>query len=190
MNYKSMTGYDLDAFFKKTIAFFWEAKTSQIYRELSSMEADGWLSSAIEIQTDRPNKKIYSITDKGRKELKDWLSRPEDDIEQILKTKNLMMMRIFFGGDSETESAKKLLTLCRDRYKEAAAKINVSDKKPVEADAKDKLFDRREFYWKMTADYGKGFYKAVAKWSEDMLKLIEREEDSQKDKGGGKTKRG
>ena len=175
LNYKSMTGYDLDAFFKKTIAFFWEAKTSQIYRELSSMEADGWLSSTIEIQTDRPNKKIYSITDKGRKEFQKWLSRPEDDIEQILKTKSLMVMRVFFGGDCAEEHTKRLLTLCRDRYNEAAAALNGSPEKPVKAEELDELARRREFFWKISSDYGKNFYKFIAKWSSAMLRLLERE---------------
>ena len=31
LNYAEMTGYDIDRYFKSSIAFFWHAQTSQIY---------------------------------------------------------------------------------------------------------------------------------------------------------------
>ena len=40
-----MTGYELDKAFKASLAFFWQAKASQIYRELDAMERSGWLTS-------------------------------------------------------------------------------------------------------------------------------------------------
>lgn len=173
LNYKSMTGYELDAFVKKTISFFWDAKTSQIYRELANMEKEGWLSSNIEIQTDRPNKKVYSITEEGRKNFKEWLAHPEQDIEQIIKTRDLMMMRVFFGGEGEKSDTEKLLTLCRDRYSELSENLSKSRDTPIENSGHDESLKNREFYWKMTAEYGKIYYKAVAEWTNKMLKLME-----------------
>ena len=36
LNYAEMTGYDIDRYFKSSIAFFWHAQTSQIYKELNT----------------------------------------------------------------------------------------------------------------------------------------------------------
>ncbi len=73
------SGYDLDRVFKDSLAFFWPAKTSQIYRELDAMERKGWLTSERVIQSEKPNKRVYSITEEGRREFRDWLSEPGDN---------------------------------------------------------------------------------------------------------------
>lgn len=76
LNYGSMTGYELDKIFRDSLSFFWQAKTSQIYRELDTMECHGWLTSERIIQNDKPNKRVYTITDSGKEELGNWLSMP------------------------------------------------------------------------------------------------------------------
>ena len=35
LNYAEMTGYNIDRYFKSSIAFFWHAQTSQIYKAVS-----------------------------------------------------------------------------------------------------------------------------------------------------------
>ena len=35
LNYQPMTGYELDKEFKESLAYFWQAKPQQIYRELN-----------------------------------------------------------------------------------------------------------------------------------------------------------
>ena len=51
LNYGPMTGYELDKAFKASLSFFWQAKASQIYRELGTMEQNGWLTSKRIVQT-------------------------------------------------------------------------------------------------------------------------------------------
>lgn len=70
-----MTGYDLKIqHFDQSIAHFWPADQAQIYRTLDKMAADGWVESQLEIQDNRPNRKVYTITDAGRAELRQWLT--------------------------------------------------------------------------------------------------------------------
>ncbi|MDR0469037.1 MAG: PadR family transcriptional regulator, partial [Peptococcaceae bacterium] len=69
LNYGTMTGYELDKVFNDSLGFFWQGQTSQIYRELSAMERDGWLKSERVVQQDKPNKKLYIITDDGKRAL-------------------------------------------------------------------------------------------------------------------------
>src|SRR5687768_262236 len=71
---QSMTGYDLKTqYFDQSIAHFWPADQAQIYRTLDKMAADGWVESQLEIQDNRPNRKVYSITEAGQRELRQWL---------------------------------------------------------------------------------------------------------------------
>jgi DNA-binding PadR family transcriptional regulator len=70
LNYKPSTGYEINTFFKQSLAFFWQAQTSQIYRELNKLESDGLAESEMVIQRGKPNKKVYSITEAALAEMK------------------------------------------------------------------------------------------------------------------------
>ena len=74
---------------KKPIGFFWHASHSQIYPELARLEAQGMVTYQVVEQTDRPDKKIYSITDAGRVALQQWATEPvevpPDRSEIVLK---------------------------------------------------------------------------------------------------------
>ena len=61
LNYAEMTGYDIDRYFKSSIAFFWHAQTSQIYKELNTCTKHNWVDSEIVYQSDKPNKKVFHI---------------------------------------------------------------------------------------------------------------------------------
>jgi DNA-binding PadR family transcriptional regulator len=68
------TGYDLKTeCFDQCIAHLWPADQAQIYRTLDKLEAQGWIVCTVQIQHDRPNRKVYQITDAGVAELTQWL---------------------------------------------------------------------------------------------------------------------
>lgn len=63
LNYGKMSGYELNKTFNDSLYFFWKIQISRIYRELNHMEKTGWLTSETVFQTDKPNKRLYSLTD-------------------------------------------------------------------------------------------------------------------------------
>ena len=66
LNYAHMSGYWYLLFFSKSsIAFYWHAQTSQIYKELNNLTANHYVESDIVYQSDKPNKKLFHITDEG-----------------------------------------------------------------------------------------------------------------------------
>ncbi|MDF2927648.1 MAG: hypothetical protein K0R57_6562 [Paenibacillaceae bacterium] len=68
------SGYDLT----QRIQFFWNANHSQIYPLLSQLEEMGLVSFEHVLQKDKPDKKIYTITEAGREELRNWFAGPTD----------------------------------------------------------------------------------------------------------------
>ncbi|MEC0090957.1 PadR family transcriptional regulator [Paenibacillus macquariensis] len=58
---------------------FWPAKHSQIYPLLSQMESEELLTACWIVQCEKPDKKLYSITEKGIRKLKEWLYVPLAD---------------------------------------------------------------------------------------------------------------
>lgn len=69
-------GLELAKRFERSIGYFWSATHQQIYRVLSRMEADGWVSAEVHHQTGRPDKRVYAVTAAGAQVLADWLATP------------------------------------------------------------------------------------------------------------------
>lgn len=68
------TGYDLKTeCFDQCITHIWQADQAQIYRTLDKLEAQGWITCTVQIQHDRPNRKVCRITEAGKAELTRWL---------------------------------------------------------------------------------------------------------------------
>ncbi len=69
LNYHQLTGYEIMTVFRDSLHFFWSAQTSQIYRELQTLEAKGWVSKTPVPQQSKPDKNVYAITPEGHEEL-------------------------------------------------------------------------------------------------------------------------
>lgn len=69
------SGYDLSKAFDGSVTYIWAAGQSQIYPELHRLEDRGLISGADVPQRNRPDKRIYRITDAGRDELIGWAGR-------------------------------------------------------------------------------------------------------------------
>jgi DNA-binding PadR family transcriptional regulator len=72
------SGYDISKRFEESVSCYWQASQQQIYRELSKMEHQGWVTYETVPQAGKPDKKIYSITEAGQAELRRWYTEPSE----------------------------------------------------------------------------------------------------------------
>ncbi|MEH2322691.1 MAG: PadR family transcriptional regulator [Nostoc sp.] len=89
----SCSGYDLAKRFDGSVGFFWSASHQQIYRELAKLEDQGSISSESILQTRRPDKRLYSVTDLGEQHLKEWIAQPCEPTP----IKDDLLVKIFAG---------------------------------------------------------------------------------------------
>lgn len=76
---RPMTGYELKTdCFDDSVAHFWPADQAQIYRTLDKLGEQGLVESKLEVQQERPNRKVYSITEAGKNEFDRWLHTPQN----------------------------------------------------------------------------------------------------------------
>ncbi len=79
LNRQPQTGYEIVRSFDSSVGYFWQASHQQVYRELSTL-ADSKQVRFKEIkQTDKPNKKVYTISATGRQALQSWFESPIKD---------------------------------------------------------------------------------------------------------------
>lgn len=170
INYTPLTGYDLKTAFNASINGFWNASLPQIYRTLHQMEKNGWVLSSIEQQKGKPNKKIYNITNEGKKELRKWLSEP---LEMPLP-KNKMLIKVFFGKQMRHQD---LINLIRERREQEIKFLEEAgnehkqtvDQYAIKLGAKD---DVR--FWQLSLDFGIRKSKMIVEWCDSALKILEK----------------
>lgn len=162
LNYKEMTGYDIDRTLNSPIAFFWHAQTSQVYKELNALTKNNWVVSETIVQTDKPNKKVFSVTEEGKYELKRWLG--DTSMEELMKYKNPLLIKIFFSSNIELDEIMRLLN---QYIKECEAVImNMNEELPEIPVLEEKIHrDNESFYWGMTMTYGFMYYQNEIKWA-------------------------
>jgi DNA-binding PadR family transcriptional regulator len=91
LSHKPLSGYELRKRFGGSIVFFWRAAHSQIYPELKRMEAERLVIADKVVHPWRPTKKVYAITDEGKRELVRWLR----EMPEIQAVKDEMMLKCF-----------------------------------------------------------------------------------------------
>lgn len=111
---RAHTGYALATRLREPIGYFWTARHSQIYPELSRLERDGLVThTVIDGPGPRPTKE-YALTESGRAALRAWI----DDPPTPEPARNEFFLRVYCLDLVDRESARDLVTRERDRHVE------------------------------------------------------------------------
>jgi DNA-binding PadR family transcriptional regulator len=102
---RPMTGYELAQFFDQSTRWVWNAPHSNIYPELRKMEEEGLISGRKEIRGQRLERKLYSITEEGIEQLRQWVVTSPNGANQ----RDPMFLRAVFFDLVEPEDAVPLL---------------------------------------------------------------------------------
>ncbi len=70
------SGYDLVKHFKQSLGYFWNAKHQQVYQQLKTLAEEGSIIFKAHVQDNKPDKKVYEITEAGRTVLSQWINQP------------------------------------------------------------------------------------------------------------------
>lgn len=184
LSYGSMTGYEIMGVFRDSLAFFWSASTSQIYRELQGLEAGGLATSCVQEQDARPNRRVYSITEAGRDELARWLGCDRTDAAADLRTRFPFLLRLFFMGEADAQVRQDYvqgLAALSERF--AAAMSDVP--KIIDGYGSHAGNAVRSPFWEMTADFGLRYARMLNEWALACQARLDGERDVAQDAARG-----
>lgn len=107
INRSPITGYDITKELDERImANFWHAKHSQIYPELKKLLEEGLVEFQVEVQGEKLEKKVYTITKEGKNEFREWLLTDEPI---GVTPKDVFRLRTFFSDELPAKDFVKLL---------------------------------------------------------------------------------
>lgn len=176
-----MTGYDLSKTFNQSLNFFWHAQMSQIYRDLGTLEKKEMVTSTVEEQYGKPDKKIYSITPKGEEEFSKWLD--DTDFSDSLKYRDSVLLKLFFGGSGDKGKIKAgledYLALNEEAIKEyEGTHYYLANNKQIikmmyKDDISEEELNRNIAYMRMTLSKGFITAKGNIEWARECINTLE-----------------
>ncbi len=168
IEYQPMSGYDLKKFFDVSVAHFWSAAQSHIYKSLEGLEKKGWAEAHVIQQDGKPNRKEFQITDTGRAELRRWVVTPIP-MEPV---REAMLIQVFFSHFSTNEEITGLLEARMKEMREHLQILRTSAQAAINENAKQIGIERARQLWQVTLDYGIDYYEFQLKWYEKTLNTI------------------
>jgi PadR family transcriptional regulator, regulatory protein AphA len=167
LDYRPMSGYDLKKFFDQSVAHFWSATQSHIYKALENLEKDGMVESQLIQQEGKPNRKQYQITEAGRNELRHWVSTPLP----IEAKREAWLIQVFFAHNLDNEEITSLFKNRIEQLRTSLRQCQLAQKNINENDKQGGM-KRLRSLWQLTLDYGVDYYQNEINWLEKTLPVV------------------
>lgn len=119
-----LSGYDIKKLFDMSASYFWPADQNQIYRTLKRLTEEGFLELMECRKGETVARKVYIITEKGRKSLRRYIK--ENSIGDFI-SRDAYLLQMFFSGalsrqeqlqfiDMQLEHNNELIQELTDNY--------------------------------------------------------------------------
>jgi DNA-binding PadR family transcriptional regulator len=161
-----MSGYALKKAIEQSVANFWNESYGQIYPMLKQLAHEGFTTSHAEKQEGKPERYVYTLTDRGREELHRWLTEP---IEYMIE-RNELLLKLFFGQQApiatnivHVQEFRNIQTRLLDKYTGIAEymQLHCSDQPEL-------------LYQLITVRFGQHRTQALIDWCDETLDTLKK----------------
>lgn len=150
----SVSGYELKSIITISTGYFFSASLSQIYPALKTLSNEKAISFEVEALVGKQDRKVYTITPKGKEMLKNWLNTPLE-LNQSLNAFQEFLLRLTFMGIMDDEEIITFLQSGLRFFKHEKERLtadNLTNEKGFLKTEID-LFARQVFIWHHEADF-------------------------------------
>lgn len=167
LSWKPLTGYDVKRVMQDSPFLYWSGNNNQIYKALTKLLENGFVTNQVQYQESAPNKKIYSITESGMDALIRWVMSEEPEAPEVKKT---FLIQLSWAGRLEPEKVSRLL----DRYENVMTQQLAMHR---EEKRREKNFPNRSeqehFVWEMLYDNFVVMCEAELRWIQQFREGLE-----------------
>lgn len=170
LSVEDMNGYQLKKHFDESISQFWSVSISQIYPTLSDMLSAGLIAIENSSADDSRGSKIYRITEKGKEELRQWLTTPAKN-EPF---RSEMLVKLYFSANIDSETVICHLSKQKDEAQKRLKFYNAYLEHIGNEHRDETTFKKDAVYWQMTVRYGIFHSQAIIDWCDECIAMIQR----------------
>jgi len=173
LQYNPSTGYDLKQFMDTSTSNFWHAKLSQIYVTLKALEKDGLLTSDVQEQASRPDRRVYTLTEQGTQALDNWLGDTNVELPQL---KDPFLLKLFFCARVDKETLLTQLKLQRDLHQKLLNEYKTETKATIQ-NVRENVPQLKNdaLFWGLTLRSGELIEEATIRWLGEAIETINKE---------------
>ena len=164
LSHEDLSGYDIKKRVELSISHFWPLSYGQLYPTLSRLERESMVAKRAAINTKGPPRSLYSITDTGKKRLRDWLFLPA----QKETTRFELLLKLFFGGGLPPEENIGKIRDFREGQEKNLALMQLYEKEL--SSVLKQSPDHLNYY--LTVLFGKSVYTAYVSWARQAEELL------------------
>ena len=165
LSFESKSGYDIKKEIEEGFSIFWSESFGQIYKVLKQLVSEKLIEKKHIRQKGRPSKDLYSITETGIKELKNYLAKPPEK----LVVRDEMILKLIFGFHVPRKNTIKLLEHELHRLNKRIENIECRADKKLEESPLD---EHTKMNVALTIKRGKELVKTKIRWCKDAIKLF------------------
>lgn len=135
----------------EALGLVWHLKQSLVYVMLERLEAEGYISSALEPQGSRPPRKILQLTPDGQAAFAQWLVTP---VEHGRDFRLEFLAKLYFAGQDGAATAASLIAAQQAACREWLADMHTQA---------DELYDVHTYDW-LVLQFRIGQIEAIVAW--------------------------
>ena len=166
LGFGAMSGYDVKKLIERSIAHFWNESYGQIYPILNRLAAEGLAARRREKQRGKPDRQVYSLTDKGREELARWLAvqaRQEP-------FRNELLLKLFLGAEGRVADS-----IAQIAQYEARQRAHLEMYVGIERRLRQELAGHPQLPFSLvTLHYGQHRCRAMLAWCAESIRALKR----------------
>lgn len=127
-------GYELKLAFEERVGTFWELNYGQIYSTLDRLLKQGFVEWQADLG-EGPDRKVYSITEKGKREFHSWLKKP---VQKRKPLRDEFFLKLALSGEEDIQEMLDLINEQRQIYLQKMAQLT-QDKLRLNREKKNDL---------------------------------------------------
>lgn len=163
LSHEALTGYEIKKRIDTSLKYFWSASYGSIYPTLNDL-VKRRLAARKEDTENKRKKLIYTITEEGKKYLKEWLTLPVEKDELRYET----LLKLFFGNEQGEEQAVSHIETFQEKIEgemKHLMEMEQTLKGCLDSDSTHK-------YYLLTVEFGIKAYHAYLEWCRDAKKIL------------------
>jgi PadR family transcriptional regulator, regulatory protein AphA len=158
LSWKQMSGYDVKKVIAESDIFYWSGNNNQVYNSLVALNRAGFVTQEIQYQASLPAKKLYSITDKGRAALRDWL-RTAPELPEL---RNTFLVQLAWADALSGEELDSLLGQYED---ETAIQVRMrTERASADQQQAPNRTSRERYLWEQIIQHQAAGFQSELEW--------------------------
>jgi PadR family transcriptional regulator, regulatory protein AphA len=168
---KKKSGYDLKKAIATSTANFWSESYGNIYPTLKKLLEEAAIREDSEkAPASKRQKQLYSITEKGKRALIQWLRQPA----VVRSEDNELLLKLFFGTMMPVQESQALVAVHRNHHMALLEKFEAIER----SISAGPMTEGQKVYLRATLSYGEAVSRALIQWSDATEKTLRTLESS------------